>query len=119
MSRMLFHFTAMISIAVVLSVPSARAQVKTGTEQFPLAKGSYWIYEGMEERQEAGQGPKVFTEKITRRMEVVDRIERNRLVAAVVRGGILLRAQMVGVEVVSIAKNALGLGQRALRVQHR
>jgi len=83
---MLFHFTAMISIAVVLSVPSARAQVKTGTEQFPLAKGSYWIYEGMEERQEAGQGPKVFTEKITRRMEVVDRIERNRLVAAVVRG---------------------------------
>ena len=86
MLRIVLNGAFVIGFTAVLSAPPACAQVKTGAEQFPLAKGSYWIYEGTEKRQEVGQGPKVFTEKITQRMEVVDRIDRNGVVAAVVRG---------------------------------
>jgi len=80
------NVAALIGFAAILSVPTARVQAKTRPEQFPLAKGSYWVYEGEGKRYEAGQGPKVLTEKITWRMEVVDRIERKGIVAAVVRG---------------------------------
>lgn len=70
--------------AVLAAPPPARAQVKAGDEQFPLAKGSYWIYEGTEKSQKSG--PTVYTKKIKWRMEVVERIERARIVATVVRG---------------------------------
>src|SRR5271165_155480 len=76
----------LIALVAILSTPRAWAQPKPRLEQFPLAKGSYWIYEGEETSQRPGQGAKVFTEKITWRMEVVDRTERNGIVAAVVRG---------------------------------
>jgi hypothetical protein len=62
------------------------AQQKSLPEQFPLAKGSYWIYNGQRQEQDAGQGLKVFSKKITCRTEVVDRIERAGVTAAVVRG---------------------------------
>jgi hypothetical protein len=62
------------------------AQQKSLPEQFPPAKGSYWIYNGQRKEQEAGQGLKVFSKKITCRTEVVDKIERAGVTAAVVRG---------------------------------
>jgi hypothetical protein len=84
MLRSLLCDLGLIASVAILSIAHGWAQPKPGPEQFPLAKGSYWIYEGEKKWQE--EGPKVFTEKITWRMEVIDRAERNGIVAAVVRG---------------------------------
>ena len=75
---------APVAFASALSVCVGWAQAQHRPEAFPLAKGSYWIYEGTKKWQE--QGPKVFTEKITQRMQVLNRVERGGIVAAVVRG---------------------------------
>jgi hypothetical protein len=75
---------ALSAFLAVLSIHPGWAQGGPRPESFPLAKGSYWIYEGEREWQE--HGPKVFKAKITQRMEVVDKIERDGVVAAVVRG---------------------------------
>lgn len=77
---------ALLVCVAVLSPSSAWTQTRDGREAFPLAKGSYWVYEGTSEEQRPGQGMKVFKENIRQRMEVVDRIDRGRIVASVVRG---------------------------------
>lgn len=85
MLRIGFYVGLMLPLAI-LSISHGWAQPEPRPEQFPLAKGSHWIYKGEEKRQEPGQGLKVFTEKATWRMEVVDRTERNGITTAVVRG---------------------------------
>jgi hypothetical protein len=86
---MLRSFTLSVGLVVsfaMSTISHSCAQQESGPAQFPLAKGSYWIYEGQRKGQEAGHGPKVSSKKITCRTEVVDRIERAGVMAAVVRG---------------------------------
>jgi len=84
MSRVHFLNAGIIVCVAVLSICYGWSQPEPPPDQFPLAKGSYWIYEG--ERKWQGHGPKVFSKEITCRTEVMDRIERTGVVAAVVRG---------------------------------
>jgi hypothetical protein len=81
-------FTFSVGLAVLLlmsSISTLWAQQESRLEQFPLAKGSYWIYQG-QYKEQAGLDLKVFTKKISCRTEVVDRIQRAGVMAAVVRG---------------------------------